>query len=119
MHDNSTDTIQITYYSSCLSFGEPSPTFTCSGLRVGDVVSFTVKIVVTECPQNLTDWNQIIEIYPVGINESLIVDLTMLCNCPCENVGHPLFEPQSPKCAGNGNLVCGLCECNELHFGSA
>ncbi|KAG4071254.1 hypothetical protein HA402_003958 [Bradysia odoriphaga] len=27
------------------------------------------------------------------------------------------IEVQSPKCNYNGNYTCGVCECNELHFG--
>lgn len=33
-------------------------------------------------------------IYPVGINESLVVDLEMLCSCPCELPGNEVhFMP--------------------------
>lgn len=117
MKDNATSAVKITYSSSCLGNGPPIQTNKCDGLKVGDVVSFTAEIVVTSCPQNEKDWNQIFQIYPVGINESLIVDLEMLCSCPCENPSHSGFEFNSPKCKGFGSYKCGICECDEFHFG--
>lgn len=63
----------------------------CDKLKVGDVVQFTVKIEVTSCPKDPKDWKQTIKIYPVGIDESLIIDLEMLCDCPCERVGHKVI----------------------------
>lgn len=51
-------------------------------------MNFTVEIEVTSCPKDPKDWKQTIKIYPVGLTESLIVDLEMLCDCPCERAGH-------------------------------
>jgi len=92
MKDTASSAIKITYYSSCLGDGTPIATSKCDGLRVGDVVSFQAEIVVTECPPNPKDWFQTFQIYPVGIDESLTVDLQMLCSCPC--------EISSPDCKG-------------------
>lgn len=117
MKDNATNAVKITYYSSCLGGGPSTATTKCDGLKVGDVVSFTAEIVVTSCPQNPQDWFQTFQIYPVGINESLIVDLEMLCSCPCEQMGHPSFEMSSPKCKTHGTYKCGVCECDSNHFG--
>ncbi len=52
--------------------------------------SFKVKIEVTECPKDPNDWKQKFSIYRVGLEESLIVDLEMLCDCPCETPGNPV-----------------------------
>lgn len=90
MKDNSTSAISIKYHSNCLGKGAQEPTNKCDGLKVGDVVKFTAEIMVTSCPLDPRDWHQTIQIYPVGINESLIVDLVMLCDCPCERRGHPV-----------------------------
>lgn len=117
MRDNATNAIKITYYSACKGKGAAVPTSKCEGLKVGDIVSFTAEIVVTSCPQNPKDWLQTFKIYPVGINESLIVDLEMLCSCGCEKPGHPQFEYNSPKCNGHGTYKCGICDCDESHFG--
>lgn len=117
MRDNATNAIKITYYSACKGNGAAVATSKCEGLKVGDIVSFTAEIVVTSCPQNPKDWFQTFKIYPVGINESLIVDLEMLCNCGCEKPGHPQYEINSPKCNGHGTYKCGICDCDDSHFG--
>jgi integrin beta 1 len=116
MKDNATSAVKITYSSTCLG-DDKKITNKCDGLKVGDEVSFSAEIVVTSCPKNPAEWFQTFQIYPVGINESLIVDLEMLCSCPCEQPGHALFERNSPICNGHGTAKCGICECDDSHFG--
>lgn len=116
MKDNATSAVKITYYSTCKG-NTRIQTNKCDGLKVGDVVSFETEIVVTSCPSNPAEWFQTFQIYPVGINESMIIDLEMLCSCPCEHEGHPSFERWAPKCNGQGILKCGICECDDSHFG--
>lgn len=116
MKDNSTSAVKITYYSTCKG-NVLTATNKCDGLKLGDVVSFTAEIVVTSCPTNPKDWLQSFGIYAVGINESLIVDLEMLCSCPCELPGHHDYEFASPKCNTHGAYQCGMCQCDDLHFG--
>lgn len=117
MKDNATSAVKITYHSACKGGGVPTATNKCDGLKVGDVVQFTAEIVVTSCPKHPRDWFQTFQIYPVGINESLIVDLEMLCSCPCEFPDHPAYEIASDKCKGHGVYKCGICECDSAHFG--
>lgn len=117
MKDNATSALKITYYSACLNGSTNIQTNKCDGLKVGDVVSFTAEIVVLSCPSNPRDWFQTFQIYPVGINETLVVDLEMLCDCPCEKETHPAYEKYSKKCSGNGTYVCGVCDCDATHFG--
>lgn len=45
---------------------------------------------VVECPIDPKDWHQIMEIKPRDLNESLIIDLELMCDCPCEKSGHPV-----------------------------
>ena len=118
MKDNATSNIKITYHSACLNAGPQIPTSKCDNLTVGDVVSFTAQILVTSCPADPRDWNQVIQIYPVGINESLIIDLEMLCSCPCERPGSTGYEINSGSCNSHGTYMCGICECDEQHFGN-
>nr|CAD7426152.1 unnamed protein product [Timema monikensis] len=114
--DNATSHVKISYYSTCVN-GSVKQTSKCDGLKVGTQVRFEAEIKVTSCPTDSKDWNQIIEIYPVGIKESLIVDLEMLCDCPCERRGHRFYEERSSKCSYNGTFACGMCQCDDLHFG--
>lgn len=91
MKDNATtDAVKVTYYSACKGSGPAIQTNKCDGLKVGDVVKFEAEVEVTNCPSDPRKWKQIFKIYPVGINESLIVDLEMLCSCPCEEEGDPV-----------------------------
>lgn len=116
MKDNSTSAVKITYYSACKGTALTA-TNKCDGLKLGDVVHFSAEIVVTACPTDPKDWVQSFGIYPVGINESLIVDLEMLCSCPCEQEGHREFESNSDRCSTHGAYKCGVCECDDFHFG--
>lgn len=58
-----------------------------------------------------------IQIYPVGINESTIIDLEMLCSCPCEKPTHIEYQQNSPNCHNSGTYMCGICECYKPHYG--
>ncbi|XP_059478027.1 integrin beta-PS isoform X2 [Neocloeon triangulifer] len=115
--DNATSAVKVTYYSSCLTPGPLKQTNKCDGLKVGTKVSFVIEIEVTSCPKDRKEWNQILQVYPVGINESLIVDLEMLCDCPCENPGNPGYKQNAKECSYSGTYKCGVCECDDSHFG--
>ncbi|KAH8416731.1 hypothetical protein KR222_000277 [Zaprionus bogoriensis] len=118
MKDNATGDVKITYFSSCLTDGPQIKTNKCSGLKVGDKVEFSAQIVVTKCPKNPRNWNQVIQIYPVGINESMVIDLEMLCSCPCENPGSIGYELHSKHCHNSGTYMCGICDCDSDHYGN-
>lgn len=62
MKDNATSSVKITYYSSCKGNGPPIATSKCDDLRVGDVVSFSAEITVTNCPKDPSAWNQIFHV---------------------------------------------------------
>lgn len=57
--------------------------------------------------------------FQVGINESLTVNLEMLCDCECERSDSTDkgFQPNSDICVNHGDLTCGICSCNEGYFG--
>ncbi|XP_058794533.1 integrin beta-PS [Phymastichus coffea] len=121
MKDNASNYVDLTYYSSCLGDGPLVKTDKCDGLKVGNKVEFTVEVRVPACPEKKEDWNQTFVIKPVGINETLTVNLEMICDCACErssldNLG---FELKSEKCGFNGDLSCGICSCYNGFFGKA
>jgi len=117
MKDNATGSVRVSYFSSCMTDGPPRQTNKCSGLKVGTKVTFTAKIEVIKCPKDPREWRQTFQIYPVGINESVIVDLEMLCQCNCEKPGNPGYEERSPLCNHVGTYKCGICECPPDFFG--
>merc|ERR1719334_636273 len=116
MKDNAKAPVKITYFSSC-GGDNVRQTNKCSGLRVGTRVMFTAKIEVVKCPKDPREWKQRFQIYPVGINESVIVDLEMICQCNCEIPGNFGYEENSPLCNGVGTYKCGICECPPDFFG--
>ncbi|XP_034949317.1 integrin beta-PS [Chelonus insularis] len=116
MKDTASSVIKVRYLSSCLNDGPLIETSKCDGLKVGTKVEFIAEIEVTSCPANRSEWKQKFDIYPVGINETLTVNLEMLCDCQCEHSG-PMYEAKSPECNGVGTLKCGVCECYDGFFG--
>ncbi|XP_006623005.1 integrin beta-PS [Apis dorsata] len=116
MKDTASSAVKVKYFSKCLGTGPLIETSKCDGLKVGTKVEFTAEIEVTSCPENRSEWKQKFDIYPVGINETLTVNLEMLCDCECEREG-TMFEPKSPECNGVGTLKCGICECYDGFFG--
>ena len=118
MKDNATGSVKVTYFSSCSDpTGPLRQTNKCSGLKVGSKVTFTAKIEVLKCPKDPREWRQQFQISPVGINEAVLVDLEMICNCECEVAGNPGYEENSESCGGVGSYKCGVCECPEDYFG--
>lgn len=102
MKDNATGDVKITYFSSCLSNGPEVQTSKCDNLKEGQQVSFTAQIQLLKCPEDPRDWTQTIHISPVGINEVMQIQLTMLCSCPCENPGSIGYQVQANSCSGHG-----------------
>ncbi|XP_014209848.1 integrin beta-PS isoform X2 [Copidosoma floridanum] len=117
MKDTASNYVGIKYFSSCLGGGPLVETNKCDGLKVGNKVEFTTEIMMSACPKNRSEWKQKFLIYPVGINESLTVNLEMICDCQCENSGEPGFEYKSKKCNNHGDLSCGVCMCDDGYFG--
>nr|XP_021181179.2 integrin beta-PS isoform X2 [Helicoverpa armigera] len=117
MKDSSSDAVQIVYYSSCLTGKDPIQTNKCDGLKVGDVVEFTAEITLKECPKDRKNWKQTFEISPVGISDSLTVDLEMVCGCPCELPDHHAYNDSPLVCSGEGVSACGVCVCHPGRFG--
>jgi len=117
MKDNSTQFVKVTYYSNCVGDGPMRQTNKCSGLRVGSRVQFTAKIEVVKCPKDPREWKQVFEIYPVGINETVLVELEMMCQCDCEKPGNPGYIENAHQCSGHGTYMCGICQCAPDFFG--
>ncbi|XP_012262745.2 integrin beta-PS-like [Athalia rosae] len=120
MASNASGMLEVKFFSNCLetdSKKKPQERNQCSGVRVDTILKFDVTIKATDCPENPEDWRQTIEIKPQAVNERLIVDVEVICDCPCSRPGHQNFIPKSDKCNGNGNLTCGTCACDEGYFG--
>ncbi|XP_062975640.1 integrin beta-7 [Elgaria multicarinata webbii] len=81
----------------------------CLGVRVNELVQFTVRIKATTCltgPQKLV-------LRVLGVGEELQVELTTACECQCGDI-----QPYAEHCSGgHGNLTCGICSCQEGYIG--
>ncbi|XP_016949132.1 integrin beta-PS isoform X2 [Drosophila biarmipes] len=118
MKDNATGDVKITYFSSCLNGHEEVQTAKCENLTQDKLVTFTAHIQLLKCPEDPRDWRQTIHISPVGINEVMEIQLEMLCSCPCENPASPTYEKNSDSCNKHGTSMCGICQCDDSHFGN-
>ena len=114
LDDYKDDDIKIEYYSTCLD-GKLEKRNKCDGLKVGTQVDFEVRLTVLKCPDSRYNWNQTINISPVGLKESLTLDLQILCECECERPG--MGEKYSDKCNGGGTYECGICNCYDNRYG--
>lgn len=112
LKDNATSNVQLTYHSHCVN-EKRRETNSCNGLKVGTTVTFDIDIEVKSCPKRNSDLFQTIQIYPVGLNEALIIDLEILCECECDKQG----VEQSPKCSNHGTYSCGICACEPSRYG--
>ncbi|XP_044299064.1 integrin beta-7 [Varanus komodoensis] len=81
----------------------------CLGVRVNQMVQFTVRIKATAClpgPQKLV-------LRVLGVGEELQVQLTTACECQCGDA-----QPYAEHCSGgHGNFSCGVCSCQEGYVG--
>ncbi|XP_035705525.1 integrin beta-PS isoform X2 [Folsomia candida] len=108
--------INVSYYSDCIE-NDGRYTDVCNELPVDKPVKFRVKIELLQCPTNKDDWTQISKIYREGrFQDGLIVDLQMMCDCPCSYNSNEWVE-NSPNCGGKGTEKCGLCSCYPPFFG--
>lgn len=110
--DNSGNEVEIKYSSTCSKPKENG----CSNIHVGEIIDFTATIRPLQC-QKPGSSPQLIKIKPEGIVESLEIELTVTCECPCEYNYHPDFISQSSNCTNQGDLKCGVCSCNPGRFG--
>ncbi|XP_014480334.1 PREDICTED: integrin beta-PS-like isoform X1 [Dinoponera quadriceps] len=116
--DTAPKMIDIKYFSKCLNkTGDLLERRQCEGLRVHNDIEFEIVLKVTECPTDPKDWKQTVNIKPRDLNESLTIDVEIMCDCPCEKLGNPGYRPNATECKGSGTSVCGVCSCNPDFYG--
>ncbi|CAB3982438.1 Hypothetical predicted protein [Paramuricea clavata] len=77
----------------------------CVGVKPGTRVSFDVTVTATSCKNGNKSKFEL----SASSFGRVQVELDIICKCDCESSG----IPDSPRCNGNGSLVCGNCECDE------
>uniref|UniRef100_A0A8C5HEQ2 Integrin beta n=1 Tax=Gouania willdenowi TaxID=441366 RepID=A0A8C5HEQ2_GOUWI len=103
--------LSLSFNATCLN-GEVIPGLkSCSGLKIGDTVSFSVEARARGCPKQK---KKTFVIKPVGFKDSLSITVTFECDCKCQNKA----QHNSPKCShGNGTYECGICQCHPGRLG--
>ncbi|XP_076000362.1 integrin beta-3a [Genypterus blacodes] len=83
----------------------------CSGLKIGDTVSFSVEAQLRGCPKKKSDT---FTIKPRGFKDAVEVTVDFACGCDCEAEA----VVNSSVCSnGNGTYECGLCQCHGGRLG--
>ncbi|XP_026773100.3 integrin beta-3a [Pangasianodon hypophthalmus] len=105
------DELSLSFNATCLN-GELVPGVrSCSGLKIGDTVSFNVEAKLRSCPK---EKSHSFIIKPLGFKDTLQVTVDFACSCSCQDSA----EPASPACHnGNGTLECGVCLCDPGRLG--
>ncbi|MBN3309601.1 ITB3 protein, partial [Amia calva] len=103
--------LSLAFNATCLN-GEVTPGLkSCSGLKIGDMVSFSVEARARGCPKEKT---KTFTIKPVGLKDSLQITVNFECECQCQAQAQPF----SPLCNnGNGTYECGICQCHQGRLG--
>ncbi|XP_063078066.1 integrin beta-3-like isoform X2 [Engraulis encrasicolus] len=103
--------LSLSFNATCLN-GEVIPGLkSCSGLKIGDTVSFSVDVRMRGCP---TEKTKTFTMKPVGFKDTLQITVTFECQCKCQAQA----EPDSPVCHhGNGTYECGICLCHPGRLG--
>ncbi|CAM1294686.1 ITGB1 (predicted) [Pycnogonum litorale] len=114
--DDAPPGIKIRYFSKCLG-KTLEETNTCVGLKVGATTEFLVELELNACPFDKSGWSKDITIHPYGLQDKLVIDLQMLCQCECESTEKQI-KNSSDCSSGRGTRQCGICKCNENYYGT-
>lgn len=105
------DELNLSFNASCLNGEVIRGLKSCSGLKIGDTVSFNVEAQLRSCPK---EKSRTFTIKPLGFKDSLEVTVDFACSCDCEAKA----VPNSPECSnGNGTYECGVCQCHQGRLG--
>ncbi|RWS22001.1 Integrin beta-PS-like protein [Leptotrombidium deliense] len=108
--------IIITYKTACTSGNTKKEGKACGNIHTGDTIEFDVTIALTYCPPRAVKRNQTIRIKPLTLNDEIVIDLQIVCDCECEKAWNQ--ELNSAKCnSGKGTYECGICSCNKNYVG--
>lgn len=115
--DDANNFLTLKYFSKCLHRTTLTETNKCDDLKVGVPVEFQMDIIANTCPEYPGQKRQSVKVYPVGIDEALVLDIELICNCNCETSSDPNYEIHSPKCNSHGTYECGICDCDDGFYG--
>ncbi|XP_033639527.1 integrin beta-PS-like [Asterias rubens] len=105
--DASSDLIDVAYTATCLDGIPRKGMQECSSLKLGNNVTFTLDITMTNRTCNMAEKEYTFSVGPTAFKESLLITVVPVCDCACSK--DEMIGPD--VCTGNGTLVCGGCDC--------
>uniref|UniRef100_UPI003AAB69CD integrin beta-3-like n=1 Tax=Centroberyx gerrardi TaxID=166262 RepID=UPI003AAB69CD len=103
--------LSLSFNATCLNGEVIHGLKSCSGLKIGDTVSFSVEAQLRGCPK---EKSRTFTVKPRGFKDSLEITVDFACGCNCEAQA----EADSPFCnQGNGTYECGVCQCHRGRLG--
>ncbi|XP_052400153.1 integrin beta-3 [Carassius gibelio] len=106
------DELSLFINATCLDGKEIAGVRSCAGLKIGDMVSFSIEAKLHSCPK---EKSRTFKVKPIGFKDILQVTVDFACGCDCQQSS----IPASPSCHhGNGTLECGMCLCNPGRLGA-
>ncbi|XP_072179655.1 integrin beta-1-B-like [Diadema setosum] len=113
VEDNSTSVFNLEYTAMCVDGGVYKGVSECSGLKLGDNVTFMVDVTMNEEACNSDKDEFIFKIEPPSLGEQLTVRVKPICSCDCANE-----TARGPEyCSNFGTYVCGACVCDQGRSG--
>ncbi|CAL4063328.1 unnamed protein product, partial [Meganyctiphanes norvegica] len=111
--EGTSEAISLRYFSKCKN-NQLEEKKNCDDLNKGDKVDFTIEVTLNNCDDFEDGVSQKIKISPFGDDKNH-VELTVypLCTCDCEDSKHDDYDKSSPDCNFQGDLKCGVCDCQD------
>lgn len=106
-----TEELQMSFTAICPNGTVVPDQKRCSNIKPGDTVVFNVSVELPGCMSGVRHFS----LKPVGLQDSLEVDLESLCSCDCRQPP----EANSSQCTeGQGAFQCGVCVCQPGFLGA-
>ncbi|EFX68653.1 hypothetical protein DAPPUDRAFT_301280 [Daphnia pulex] len=86
LRDNANNGVKLRYFTNCLDKDSSvRETASCDKLKVGSLIKYNITIEIDQCPAGKSTHRQTVVVSPVGLTDSLVIDLEIECDeCPCE-----------------------------------
>ncbi|KAM7424372.1 hypothetical protein PAMA_000627 [Pampus argenteus] len=106
-----TDELQMSFTAICPNGTVLPDLKRCTNIKPGEMVVFNVSVELRECLSGVRHFS----LKPVGLQDSLEVELEALCSCDCQQSS----EANSSHCTeGQGTFQCGICVCQPGFLGA-
>ncbi|XP_028291770.1 integrin beta-6 isoform X1 [Gouania willdenowi] len=107
-----TEELHLSFTALCPNGAVLPDTKRCSNSKPGEMVVFNVSVELPGCFSGVRQFS----LKPVGLQDSLEVELASLCSCDCQTTSTP--ESNSSQCTeGQGAFQCGVCVCHPGFLG--